>query len=478
MNIRELYRRSEVNGTDIVHYFKSPFHVWCDYHAPEEEQDEESDYMKLIAERGNKHEKAFIQQKHPGMVPLKLETTEEILDEIKKGTPAFDNLPIFDPDTMFSGKPDLLEINYDAPSKFGKFHYIVKEIKSVKEPRTKKYYIMQGAFYNYVLGLLQEYTPKVFYIVNKGGEEIPFNFSDYETDLKIAIKEIQEIKKGKDISPTLDLSYPWHDFSEKKAFETRDITLINGISNVAKPKLNQIGINTVEDLNKVPISKLITLKGIGELKATQFKRSAQALTENKPVIFGKPNLPNRKVEIFFDLEATTPDEELNMLSQVNYLFGMIIRKSGEEKFIPLVANNLNEEEKIFREFIDLVLKEEDFVIYYYSIFEKTNLNRMFEQYGTNEETKRKIMENAIDLQKEIKNSITFPTTKNGLKEIAQYLGFQWRHKDVNAQESMAWYFEFMEKGDKEKLQKIIDYNEDDCRATLIIKDWLVKKFRD
>ena len=173
-----------------------------------------------------------------------------------------------------------------------------------------------------------------------------------------------------------------------------------------------------------------------------------------------------------------PDEEIKMISQVNYLFGMIMRKGGEEKFIPLVANNLDEEEKIFKEFLDLVLKEEDFVIYYYSIFEKTNLNRMFEQYGTNEETKRKIMENAIDLQKEIKNSITFPTTKNGLKEIAQYLGFQWRHKDVNAQESMAWYFEFMEKGDKEKLQKIIDYNEDDCRATLIIKDWLVNKFRD
>jgi len=25
---------------------------------------------------------------------------------------------------------------------------------------------------------------------------------------------------------------------------------------------------------------------------------------------------------------------------------------------------------------------------------------------------------------------------------------------------------------KDKIQKVIDYNEDDCRATMVIKDWL------
>ena len=74
----------------------------------------------------------------------------------------------------------------------------------------------------------------------------------------------------------------------------------------------------------------------------------------------------------------------------------------------------------------------------------------------------------------VKKHIAFPTYGHGLKEIAKYLGFSWRHKEVNAMESVALYYEFLETGDGKKLQLIIDYNEDDCRATSIIKEYLDK----
>jgi len=472
MKVGELFKICKVEGYDVVRYFKSPFYLWCCYHAPKEEVDEESDYMKMIAERGKQHEKVFIQQKHPDMIPLKLETTEEILKELKSGVPAFDNLPIFDPNMEFAGKPDLLEISHDAPSKLGKFHYIVKEIKSVKDPTTKKHYIMQTAFYNYILGLLQGYIPKIFYIVNKAGEEVAFNFSDYENELIAMLKEIENIKKGEAVTPTLDTDYPWTKYSEKRALESMDISLVNGISVRMKPKLNQIGIKTVDDLDKRDMSELTTIDGIRDKKAAGFKRSARALIQKKPIIFGKSCLPDKKVEIFFDLESTIPDEELNVTTQINYLFGIIIRENGKEEYIPIAAENLEQEEKILNDFLKIVLKKDDFVIYYFSNFEKRQLTRMFEQYETDEDIKNRIFENSVDLWKIVTSTVTFPTTKNGLKEIANFLGFKWRHKDVNAQESMVWYFDFMENNDTEKMQKIIDYNEDDCRATMLIKDWL------
>jgi predicted RecB family nuclease len=54
------------------------------------------------------------------------------------------------------------------------------------------------------------------------------------------------------------------------------------------------------------------------------------------------------------------------------------------------------------------------------------------------------------------------------------LGFKWRHKDVNATESIAMYFDYVKDpvANKANFQKIIDYNEDDCIATRVIKDWL------
>jgi predicted RecB family nuclease len=61
-----------------------------------------------------------------------------------------------------------------------------------------------------------------------------------------------------------------------------------------------------------------------------------------------------------------------------------------------------------------------------------------------------------------------------LKQIAPYLGFKWRQKDVSATESIAMYFDYVKDpiGNETNLQKIIDYNEDDCVATRVIKDWL------
>ena len=78
----------------------------------------------------------------------------------------------------------------------------------------------------------------------------------------------------------------------------------------------------------------------------------------------------------------------------------------------------------------------------------------------------------IDLYKVATNSFYFPTYSNSLKDIGPFCGFKWRHKDVDAMGSIALYLEFTETKNKKKIQKVIDYNEDDCLATMKIKDWL------
>ena len=79
-----------------------------------------------------------------------------------------------------------------------------------------------------------------------------------------------------------------------------------------------------------------------------------------------------------------------------------------------------------------------------------------------------------DLYKDAVSNFAFPTYSNGLKEVAKYIGYKWKHADVDALESIALYFQYVENHDqnKDKLQKVIDYNEDDCKATLLVKDWI------
>ncbi len=74
-------------------------------------------------------------------------------------------------------------------------------------------------------------------------------------------------------------------------------------------------------------------------------------------------------------------------------------------------------------------------------------------------------------------AFAFPTYTDGLKDVAAFLGFRWRHDDMNALDAIAYYLKYQTEPDtyRNKIQEIIDYNEDDCRATKRIKDWLQER---
>jgi len=86
-----------------------------------------------------------------------------------------------------------------------------------------------------------------------------------------------------------------------------------------------------------------------------------------------------------------------------------------------------------------------------------------------------VMARMVDLSPLTTNAFAFPTHGEGLKDIARFLGFDWRQGDVDALASVALYSRWIDsKGtDAAAKQSILDYNEDDCRATMVVYDWLV-----
>jgi predicted RecB family nuclease len=63
----------------------------------------------------------------------------------------------------------------------------------------------------------------------------------------------------------------------------------------------------------------------------------------------------------------------------------------------------------------------------------------------------------------------------GLKQLAAAAGFQWRDVNPSGEASMLWY-EVATRGEHDEAaasrQRLLDYNEDDCRATKSLRDWL------
>ena len=458
----------------------SPFTIHCHKFAPEEEKDEISEYDKLLSKKGKEHEIQTVRANYPEISPIQYPTREDgfkiAIESMISGTNALHGIPIYFLPHGLHGEADIIEKSTDYKSIFGDYHYTIKEVKLAKNIEDR--HLIQGAFYNYLLGQIQEFTPKTFSIINGDREETVHEYSDYKSILFETIENSREILNGGHVSPTHGGGQsPWISYCDKKAIETNDISLVAGISVKTKGKFVDSGYKTVQDLASAKLEDLIELKGVGKKTAIKYVTTAKALHTNEPIIINKEaiDFPDCKVEIFLDLEGIDPTMADENTPQIDYLIGILVRENSEEKYIAFTAKDTDHEEEMLLEFLEYVKNQKDYVIYHYHHYEKIHLTKMMENYEVDRVTQNLVFDHMIDIHKVATNSVVFPTYGSGLKQIAHYLGFKWRHKDVNATESISIYLDFIENPDenKDRFQKVIDYNEDDCVATRVIKDWLV-----
>jgi predicted RecB family nuclease len=64
----------------------------------------------------------------------------------------------------------------------------------------------------------------------------------------------------------------------------------------------------------------------------------------------------------------------------------------------------------------------------------------------------------------------WPTNDFSIKTLAKYAGFKWRDTDPTGASSIDWFHRWVNTRDPEIKRRIIDYNEDDCRAMRVVLD--------
>jgi predicted RecB family nuclease len=488
VNIEQLFitclsgkEKNRIAARDVRTYCISPFMLYCEKFVSENEKDPLSEFDQLLMAEGKVHEDQVLKEKFPGLEKTKFKTLEDgfklSLEAMKKGSRAISGAPVFYLPQGLTGIVDVLERRNSAPSLFGSYHYIVKEIKLAKNIQT--YDIFQGAFYNYIIGRIQEYTPPAFYLINRDHDEIEKTFD--ENPLLEIISDIREILSGKKVSPTYgSCEAPWETYNDKEAIRLRDVSLVSGCGPSFKKRLLENGIGTVDELSKTPKDKLIKIKGFGDKTATKFLQSSNAIVRGKHMKIGLcSDFPKRSTEIFLDLEGTGEQISEDEVIAMDYLIGVLIRKNEKTQYVPFLADGLDKEKEMFYNFVNWIEKQEDFIIYHWHNYERSHLGKMALRHNLPQKKLDLIFSSMRDLHKDATATFAFPTFGNGLKEIAPYIGYKWKHKEVNAMESTAIYLQYVKdkKGCKDKMQKVIDYNTDDCEATLLIKDWLEKELK-
>ena len=102
---------------------------------------------------------------------------------------------------------------------------------------------------------------------------------------------------------------------------------------------------------------------------------------------------------------------------------------------------------------------------------------MATKHKTSRETIQTIFNNLIDLHPITTDSFAFPTYKNDLKSIANKINYYWDEPYLDGSNIGSLYHEYVRNRNSKKqyLKRVLDYNKNDCEATMVIKDWLLKQ---
>ncbi len=476
----------KISASSFYNLSKCHRRVYLDLYGDPNEKGEFSDFLQLLWEKGLQIEREILEKIKK---EVEVETVEgkpgpesfdQTLGLMRKGTSLIYQGVLIQGD--YIGRPDILE-RQEGNSVFGVYHYIPCDIKSGRATENKedgdikKHYANQMLFYAELLEQIQGKKPEIGKIIDINGEVTNFAIHDYEEEYlenRALVKAIvYDRKEPEPIIGGICKECVWSNPCLRLANAVQDPTLLFKLGK-QKYKLREKGVRDIQDISKINVADFLKpsgkIRGVAEKTLVQWKRRAEVWLSKKAVIHTKPEFKKASKEIFYDIED---DPSLDHV----YLHGFIEVTNGKKgSYKNLLALKREDEEKIARELWEYIESlSEDVIIYHYGSYEKTKANRLMEKYGLSHTIMEKFDRLRVDLYRIVESSSDWPLSSYGIKSIAKHLGFKWTSEDASGANSIAWYNDYRKSPDKNKdlLQKILTYNEEDCEAMIIVKNWLM-----
>ncbi|AFZ10316.1 RecB family nuclease, putative [Oscillatoria nigro-viridis PCC 7112] len=264
----------------------------------------------------------------------------------------------------------------------------------------------------------------------------------------------------------------------------RDLTDSSSAANTVRDltKLTDVGVRKEGIREEAEVNEFITILEVPQKSLATVNLVQGKTTENKPATSSIPApilrkkpipysqsvfLPIAPIELYFDIEA---EPELNL----DYLHGVLVvdRCNNTENFHGFLAESAAEEGVIWQQFLELMWAYPIAPIFHFCDYEVKTFKRLAKLYNTPAYLWKPVLKRFVDIHKQVTQKAIMPVESYALKPIARWLGFDWRDAKANGAQCVCWYEDWLKTGDRSLLEAIVRYNEDDCRATYVVKDWL------
>ena len=234
-----------------------------------------------------------------------------------------------------------------------------------------------------------------------------------------------------------------------------DLTLLHGISANSIKKFKDRGIKSIRDILSINDEELDEFDSLKKIKL-----KAKSYVDGK--IYQKADFKKLEGDLIF------LDVETDIFCERIWLIG--IENNG--KIVQFFAKNYNEEKKILREFLDFLKKKRNSILVTYS---GTNFDfKVILNSLKRNKLSTDIFESLqkVDMCSKIRRSFIVPSQSYKLKPLAKFLGYNFRHPDLNGFLVAASYEKCLQEN-KQLDKKYFEYNEDDCLSLKFLYEQLI-----
>ena len=393
----------------------------------------------------------------------------------------------------YIGECDFLEINKHVNSDLGSWSYEVTDTKN--SSKVKKEHIYQVSLYSYLLKQAQGTLPQNFYILLKDKKKEVIKLKEvfdifllHKKNFENFIKNDLNRKKLEKIS-SISLR-DLQEFYENEWKASKHLKALLGSNKNSVKKLNQAGVHSYDRLAKLDPKKEIRglrdetkLRLINQAKlqmeaekdgVIKFKYNEENFSLNK----GFNLLPEpTENDLFFDLEGV---QDIVYPSGLEYLFGIFYEENGQKIFKPFWAHTREEEKKSLIKFFEFTKthfkKYPRSKIYHYAPYEINALERLTSIHKVHEVDYAHYLNISkfVDLFKVVKQGIFVSQKSYSIKDIEKYYDFKRTGDILKGDVSEEFYIQFMQNNDQKLLDKIEEYNKQDCISTFRLQKWLLR----
>jgi predicted RecB family nuclease len=459
-------------------------------------------HAELIRARGDAHEREQLDRLSlecgghldlsTGEIPLTRASLEaaaaQTAQAMRDSVPLIYQAQLFD--GRWQGRADFLR-RIALPSELGDYSYEVLDTKLARG--LKPPVVHQLSLYNRLIGRIQGVEATHAHVVLGDGSCEPIDLRRYAALHRHVAARLEQV-----VGEPACSTYPepvehcaicgFADECHARRVSDDHLSLVAGARRDQRERLLEIGLSTVLGLAEAPADT-----PPGPLGADRFRTlHAQAALQVDSRVTGLPvhqHLEPRHAagyallpapssgDVYFDLEGDPYVGD----GGIEYLWGWWTEGSGHEC---VWAHDAEAEKRAFETFVDRVVGlralHPDLHVFHYAPHERSKLRSLAAQYATREEQIDELLraEALVDLYAVVRQGMQVGEESYSLKKLERHHGFVRLEKRVReGGGSIVAYEAWLDSGDDELLEAIRAYNEEDCRSTASLRDWIDEQMR-